>query len=57
VPCLAQGGELFDRITEKSTFTEKEASEIVKQVCRQGSAPPQSGEGLLTAPLWFQTVG
>ncbi len=29
---LATGGELFDRICEKGKFTEKDASQTIKQV-------------------------
>ena len=27
-----QGGELFDRIVEKGSYTEKDASELIKQI-------------------------
>ena len=27
------GGELFDRIVEKGSYTEKDAADLIKQVC------------------------
>ena len=31
-PCRVTGGELFDRIVQKGSYTEKDASHLIKQV-------------------------
>lgn len=46
---LVQGGELFDRIVEKGSYTEKDASDLIKQIL--GAVDYLHGQGIVHRDL------
>ena len=47
--CRVQGGELFDRIVEKGSYTEKDASDLIKQIL--GAVDYLHGQGIVHRDL------